>query len=212
MKNKICLILVFLFSFINLGAIPQKELVNSFISIESEIKGYSNFLESGVKVEYKSNLKKEKEFEKLKDNIISFYKNEDIIAKDDNIQVNKILKKININIYEENDKTQVEITLINYDSEKSLSKLMKELTKLQTNNAIEVRYFKYVKGRINNTEEALEAIKNTSYLKDIETLDIHNGNVGTAILYDGERVNFVISSYDTGSYLIIGTPIIFTTY
>ena len=49
-------------------------------------------------------------------------------------------------------------------------------------------------------------------IKDINALDIHNGYVGTAKLQDGERVNFAVSNYDKGTYLVIGTPIIFSTY
>ena len=40
---------------------------------------------------------------------------------------------------------------------------------------------------------------------------VDNGYTGTA-KYKNEKINFAINNYDTGSYIIIGTPIIFTTY
>ena len=89
---------------------------------------------------------------------------------------------------------------------------MKELTELQTKCAKDIRYFQYIKGKINNKNITIDKIKKIQEMKNINTLDIHNGYVGTANLYNGERVNFSVCTYNTGSYLVIGTPVIFTTY
>lgn len=43
-------------------------------------------------------------------------------------------------------------------------------------------------------------------------MKISNGYSGTGYLNDGEKINFALVDYDTGSHIIIGTPIIFTTY
>ena len=116
------------------------------------------------------------------------------------------------NVFEDNGGSLVEIKIINYDNEKSLSNLMKELTELQTNNAKEIKYFQYFKGKIDNKERIIDEVSKIPKLKKVKTLDIHNGYVGTACLNDGQRVNFVTSSYNSGTYIIIGTPIIFSTY
>jgi hypothetical protein len=43
-------------------------------------------------------------------------------------------------------------------------------------------------------------------------LDINNGYAGTGCLGNGNKINFALIKYDTGSHIIIGTPIIFATY
>ena len=69
-----------------------------------------------------------------------------------------------------------------------------------------MRYFEYYKGRINslNDIEKLELEENL--------IQVHNGYVGKSTLKSGERISYAIMKYNTGLYVIIGTPIIFTTY
>ena len=106
----------------------------------------------------------------------------------------------------------MEAIITNFTKEKKILNLIQELSQLQVNTSNRPRYFKYVKGKINNTEEGLYIVEETKRIKDIDTLDIHDGYVGTGKLQDGERVNFAVSNYDKGTYLVIGTPIIFSTY
>ena len=47
---------------------------------------------------------------------------------------------------------------------------------------------------------------------EFEKLDISNGSVAKATMIDSTNINIGQITYDTGSYLIIGTPIIFVTY
>jgi hypothetical protein len=53
---------------------------------------------------------------------------------------------------------------------------------------------------------------NENYIRKINILKINNGYTGTGYLSNGEKINFALVKYNTGSYIIIGTPIIFTTY
>ena len=209
MKYKICLILVFLFSFSNCRSVP-KEMVAT--EIEGQVREISSFVENGVKVEYKTSIDDEIVLSELKSNMLKLFSERDITW--DEGQITVIDNNINIqaNIYVEDNNTLVEIKIINYDKENTISKLMKELAELQGKNAEDIRYFQYIKGKINYKDEILDIINNRLEMKNINTLDVHNGYVGTANLYNGERVNFAVSCYDTGSYLIIGTPIIFATY
>lgn len=212
MKNKICLILVFLFSLINVGAFPFNKSASKFPDIEKEILKLTQFYENGVKLEYTSSQERDKVLEEIASNLSSLYKHGKMKITENDIFLEVMQKTIKANVYSTGEKTLVEIIITNFDKENNLSKLMKELTKLQEVNASNIRYFQYVKGKLSNTEGIKREIQNTLDLKDINTLDIHNGYVGTADLYNGERVNFAVSSYDTGTYLIIGTPIIFSTY
>lgn len=49
-------------------------------------------------------------------------------------------------------------------------------------------------------------------IRKAQLMKISNGYSGTGYLNDGEKINFALVDYDTGSHIIIGTPIIFTTY
>lgn len=209
--NKFNFILVILISIIFINIIP-KESAYGFNELVDELDEYIEFKETAVKVEYEVSQSKEEVLEDIKNKFIEKYRNQKFILKDNEISFRTNNKFIVADIFEDNLTTLVEIKIINYDNEKNLSDLMKELTELQNKNAKKLRYFQFFKGKINNKEQTLNNIFTTQKLKKVETLDIHNGYVGTASLNNGQRVNFVDNSYDTGSYFIIGTPIIFATY
>lgn len=209
--NKLNFILVILISIIIINSVP-KESAYGFSELVNELNNYIEFEETGVKVEYEVNQNKEEVLEDIKNKFTEKNKSQQCILKDNEISVRTNNELIVADVFEDNMTTLVEIRIINYDSEKSLSNLMKELTELQNNNAKKLKYFQFFKGKIINKERPLNDIYITQKLKNIETLDIHNGYVGTASLNNGQRVNFVDNSYDTGSYFIIGTPIIFATY
>lgn len=217
MKKSVCFILLFLICFSNnivLGKSLKRNVSNQgLIFIEEKIYDICSFENNGVKVRYSS----DKDVDKEKSMIIEKIKEQDIgyIIEESYNELHirtSINEDLNIKIYKDLDKTIVEEEIINYSSEKKISKLMKELTELQTKYAKDIRYFQYIKGKINNKNTAIDKIKKIQEMKNINTLDIHNGYVGTANLYNGERVNFSVCTYNTGSYLFIGTPVIFTTY
>ena len=49
-------------------------------------------------------------------------------------------------------------------------------------------------------------------INSLEVLNISNGMIAKGILKEGSKVNFADVTYDTGEYLILGTPVIFITY
>ena len=204
----ILIILVYITSY----SFDINENYSSFYDLVKEIQSFSSFTEDGVKMEYKSEQNKVEEIAKLKMIFIKKFKIRDCTSIDNEININVNNMFIITNVFEDNGGSLVEIKIINYDNEKSLSNLMKELTELQTNNAKEIKYFQYFKGKIDNKERIIDEVSKIPKLKKVKTLDIHNGYVGTACLNDGQRVNFVTSSYNSGTYIIIGTPIIFSTY
>lgn len=183
-----------------------------FDSLIDELKAYTFFQENGVKVEYKIDTDINQELIRLEEAISSKYKQEINIKDNTEIYLDTDNEQVLADVYNDKNQTLVEIKIINFDNQKSLSNLMKELTELQANNSKQIKYFKYFKGKILNEKGIIEQIKNTQKLKKLEALDIHNGCVGTANLNDGQRVNFVISNYNSGTYFTIGTPIIFTIY
>lgn len=203
-------VLIILIYILNIN-VYHKESEYEFYQLLNEVQSYISFEENGVKVEYESNQSEEDELEDIK-NILNKYKFEEYVLNKDEISIKTNSELIVASVFKNSSTTLVEIKIINYDNEKSISNLMKELTELQTNNPQEAKYFQFFKGKINNKENTIDNLSETRKLKNVETLEIHDGYVGKAILNDGQRVNFVASSYNTGSYFIIGTPIIFTTY
>ena len=212
MKRKICLVLFFLFSIVNIGATTRVDREDSFYLASNKLMNNMDFCENGVKVVYQSNSSLEDEMHIIEDKLQRKYTESKIEVSNKGIKIDCENQKVSVDLYNKAGMTCVEIALINYKKEKNIQNLMKELTELQGNNVSEKRYFKYVKGRINDKENALDIIESTKELKHIDTLDIRNGYVGTAVLDDRDRVNFAVSTYNTGTYLIVGTPIIFTTY
>lgn len=212
MNYKICLILVFLFSIIGVSAFPLDSPEVNFKNLEVEVNNISSFYENGVKLQYKSEKSEEAIFKSLKEIAKRNYDNKNIELLDGEIVVIEGNIKLNINIWKDHNETNVEVVAINRDESIDTEKLKKILNKFEENECKEVQYFKYLKGNINNIKEGLNLLQNTSEAKNVNTLQVHNGYISTASLKSGERVNIALSSYNSGTYLIIGTPIIFATY
>ena len=126
-------------------------------------------------------------------------------------QIQSEISQVRCEIY----KIQSELNYIGNACTSSISTLNMTSNKINTtfaNNSNELKYFKYIKGKINNEKNILECINEEKIIKNLKILDIHNGYVGTAYLDNGEKVKIAYSNYNTGSYFIIGSPIIFTTY
>lgn len=184
---------------------------NSFSILEERVNEITSFVENGVRSESTTHNTVDDEIKYIINKIENIYKVEPIREKNHIIVENDNIK-IDVNLYSNSGTTYVDIELINYDKNYKIADLIKDIQKLQSDNIIKIKYFKYVKGKIYKKEEILKYINKEDILDNIQELSIHNGYVGTADLCNGERVNFVNSSYDTGSYFLIGSPIIFTTY
>lgn len=215
MKKKFKLIPFIIFSLLFIEAIPfvEEKSQNSFNTIENKVMEDCDFVQNGIKMEYLSQSTFKDEQSRL---LMELKKN---IKDDIQLNKNKIIykdleKEITVNIWEENSKTKVEIVYLNNKNTKTSADLKKELVKFQNNKSIQVRYFTFIKGKIKISDEnyVQELLKN--YIKEgtLESLDIHNGYVAKAKLRDNQRVNVGNVKYDTGEYIVVGTPMIFITY
>jgi len=92
--------------------------------------------------------------------------------------------------------------------------LRNELKQIQNIAAENIKYFNFIKVKIieEQKQHILETIENNVKKDTLEVIDIHNGSVAKGELKDGNRINIGYIKYDTGEYLIIGTPVIFVTY
>ncbi len=213
MNIKISMVALLLISFFNLGAVSNsKSIENSFGMIETLVMNQSVFEENGVKLQYRTNEKIIKESLRIKecltDNIQGNYSE---ISKNQFQLLNNEFS-INIKLWNEKNYTYVEIILTNKNYKYDLEKLKSILDMAIDDNSKFVQYFFYYEGKIekNHKSGLLKELKNN--IEKLDILDISNGCTGSGFLSNGEKVNFALTSYNTGSYIIIGTPIIFATY
>lgn len=183
-----------------------------FNDVERYVLNEYEFIENGIKLEYTVKADINKEFERIneifedKNDLIVTTSESCISAKSENINYS-------VNIYNYNELTKVEVIAINKDktlSEKNLELLVQEI---RNSNFIDERYFSFIKGKIETEEKNIfEDVENKLKIKINEKLDISNGSIAKATMIDSTNINIGQITYDTGSYLIIGTPIIFVTY
>ena len=211
MKQKIYLILFFMILFNCKEAFPIEELSKALYLDEQFIIKYDSFCENGVKCNYVINGKAENEINRIKLLILKYKNLNNIKSTNNYLEAKTEDEEISIYTYNEKFGCKVEIKIVNYDKENNINKLIKELIELKNNNGNDIRYFSYIKSKVSNIEETLKYVENNKNLKDVRIININNGYTGIA-KYKNEKINFAINNYNTGSYLTIGTPIIFTTY
>ncbi|MDY4079703.1 MAG: hypothetical protein SOY42_13150 [Clostridium sp.] len=211
MKHKLCLILFFVILFNCKEAFSIEKLSKALYLDEQFIVKYDSFCENGVKCNYIINGKAENEINRINLLLLKYKDLNNIKINNNYLEAKTEDEEISIYTYTGKIGCKVEIKIVNYDKEDNINKLIKELIKLQNNNGNDIRYFSYIKSRVNNIEETLKNLENNKNLKGMQTININNGYTGIA-KYKNEKINFAINNYDTGSYLVIGTPIIFTTY
>lgn len=215
MRIKISIFTLLLISFLNMGAISNLQIIrNSFYDLEIAAVSKSQFEENGIKLQYRTKENIKKEFLRIEEcfsnDIVGNYrvidKNQAEILNDD--------FNINIKSWKEGKYTYIEIILINKNSQYTIYNLKNILEKIQNQNLESVQYFLYYKGKIQECDnnQIIHELAKENNLKNIYVLDIDNGCTGTGYLSNGEKINFALSNYNTGSYIIIGTPIIFATY
>ncbi|WP_315081636.1 hypothetical protein [uncultured Clostridium sp.] len=212
MKFKYSLFMLILFLFFNMAVISAKDINNqSFYNLENSIVNESNFEENGLKVQFKTkkNINSEQIFLKkyLIDELDGKYTKVD--GRSFNVSNDDV--KACINLWKIDNYTYVEITLINTNSKYNTKHLEELVENIKKTNVEDVQIFLYYKGRIDN-DKSLNDFNGLTSLMNLNMLSISNGYTGTGISKLGEKMNFALISYNDKSYIIIGTPIIFTTY
>lgn len=199
-------IYIIIFS-INLSGVSINNLENiSFYQLENFLINKTEFNENGVKLQYNIESNKAYELNRILGLMSDKYKIENI-----NNKYHFYLKSnniIEIKIWEEDNITFVESFIINKNKCMSTEDLKRELDNILSSKVRNKRYFKYYKGEISNTDNF--DIDNIELKKEL--LKIENGYVGKETLKNGEKLSYGIMKYNTGVYLVIGTPVIFTTY
>jgi hypothetical protein len=120
----------------------------------------------------------------------------------------------------------VTVNIVQSDSEDRLSELKDKVTTAIGKDEKEIKFFDYLKARINNDDKAqvnreiAELLKNNN-ASNIDTIEIDNGFSTVAytkrypVMKNNGKwmdLNYAVCSYASGNYIIIGTPVIITTY
>ncbi|MBU3228621.1 hypothetical protein [Clostridium algidicarnis] len=121
-----------------------------------------------------------------------------------------------------NSYVELKFNIKSIEEKDKIDELLKKEVKLDDNK----RVYKYAKAKL--TEDELEKnvlnIKNTlrnENSKDIDIVYSEAGVLGTALARSPyskngflgyEDINFAVMNYDSGVYLIVGTPIIYSSY
>lgn len=216
MNIKVSIAIFVLLSFFNLGAVSNvtHHDRNSFSILETNIRTVSNFEENGVKLQYKTRENIEKEIFRIKKqlnfNIDGGYreinKNQFQLL-DDNVH-------IDIKTWGEDKYNYVEIKLINVDAKYSTLDLKNMLQRIKDERSEDEKYFLYYKGKRSKEDSnySINKLLNENNVQKASLLEISNGYAGTGNLSDGDKLNFALVKYDTGSNIVIGTPTIFELY
>lgn len=212
--KKILIIFLGIFSLliINGGYCLAKQDVESFSVIENKMSEEFDIVENGVKFQYFTNSSENQENERIENCIINKY-GVDVVKKGNNIKVESENVKLDISIYSIDDKTKVEIILINMDSSIKTETLVDIAKEIRSNEYTGTRIFQFVKYRTEYSAESIpKSIIENSKQDTIRSLEINNGKVSNIVMNDDKSINVAQVNYNSGSYLIIGTPTIFITY
>lgn len=214
MKIRISIVLFILLSMLNMGAICDFRTDNSrFEYAEMYIQSRSYFVENGIKLQYKVNNNIDNESSRIRTYLeehksgycsINGENQFDFISNDFNI---------NVKLWNKDKYTYVEIILINKDRKYNTSELEQFFSGLKESNDEDIKYFFYYKGKLKDLDsKTRENLLSESGIENIDMLSINNGYTGVGEFTNGEKINFALADYNTGYYIIIGTPIIFTAY
>ena len=214
MNIKISIVIFILLSFLNVGAISSQvnNTKNSFGELESNMKNISEFQENGVKLQYKTRDNIEKESARIKEYLTN--NTNGIYKESDNNQFEIINSDFStkIKMWCEDKYTYVEITLINKNSKYTTIDLKNILKKGENTKTENKQYFFYYEGKGQDNNYFIDNLVNENNIQNANILKINNGYTGTGYLSNGDKINYALIKYNTGSHIIVGTPIIFATY
>ena len=216
MNMKLIIAAFLLLSFFNFGAVADilNKKENSFGIIENDLRDISEFQENGVMLQYKTREDGKKEISNIKQQLNC---NTSINYREINNNQFQILKDdfhIDIKTWEENKYNYFEIKLINKNPKYKTLYLKDMLKKIEDEKSYDTQYFLYYNGKKakGDINYYLDKLLNEDGVQKTNILEITNGYAGTGKLKNGERFNFALIKYDTGSNIIIGTPTIFELY
>ena len=109
----------------------------------------------------------------------------------------------------------VEMEIIDKQKLINISEIKLKCRKL--NNISNLNYYTFIKGKVKKQykyelEDRLFNILDCYNIKNKSNVSLENGLTGIFTVQKTLKINYSIMNYDDGTYLIMGSPIIFITY
>ena len=214
MNNNIFIAALFCFSLI--FSPSTMNLDNKVYSkVEEEI---CNIEEYGMKIEYITDENIRNQFNNISD-YIKIDDFDSIVEKENEIYLNTSKEQFNldINLIEENSKSRVQIVIVS-KNRIDFNDIKEYFQGIHNKNMKNIKYYTYIKGNIrenNNIDEIEEKLIKSigkSKVKEIKRINLEKGTTGIINLKSDYQYNYSIMTYEEDRKLILGTPIIFTTY
>ena len=214
MNNNIFIAALFCFSLI--FSPSTMNLDNKVYSkVEEEI---CNIEEYGMKIEYITDENIKDQFNNISD-YIKIKDFDSIVEKENEIYLNTSKEQFNldINLIEENSKSRIQIVIVS-KNRIDFNDIKEYFQVIHNKNMKNIKYYTYIKGNIrenNNIDEIEEKLIKSigkSKVKEIKRINLEKGTTGIINLKSDYQFNYSIMTYEEDRKLILGTPIIFTTY
>lgn len=214
MNIKISIVVFMLLSFFNIGAISNdtRSAENSFDILETSVAKISEFEGNGVKIQYRTRDNIEKESVRIKEYLINNINGSYKTINKNQFEIFNKDFHIDIKIWWEDKYNYVEVILINKNAQYTTVDLKSILKGLENKKSESIQYFLYYEGKELDNHYSIDKLTNENGIQQVNLLEINNGYTGTGDLNKGGKINFALIKYNTGSHIIIGTPIIFATY
>lgn len=177
----------------------------------NKLKKITHLINNTIEINYKNSIEKEEEIQKI-DKVLSCDKYDDYILGESEINAKSNNEEINASIATNNGLSDINVTYIKNGifSTKDLNKISNDFIKysdIYNNSLIWSNTIKY---EITGNDKLVLQYMN-DILDSVDLTEYTHGIFGTGYLQN-TKISFAITNYDTGSYLIIGTPIINIAY
>lgn len=214
MNKNIFTMIMFCFSFIFCPSISNLEN-EIYTKVSEEL---CDIEEYGMKIEYLTNENINKELNnlcnslKIKDFIIVEESEDGLYLENSNDEI-----KLNVSLIKENKKNRVQVEIIS-KYRIDFNYIKEYFQVIHNKNISNIKYYTYIKGdirennNIDEVEEKLIELINNKYVIGIQKINLGNGTTGIINLKSDYQFNYSIMTYEEDRKLILGTPIIFTTY
>jgi hypothetical protein len=203
---------ILIISFFIIGAIPnQGKNMDNFNLLGSKLMEINGFSQNGIRAEYSTKKELNQEYEFIKNKFIEVF-GENINQEDNIISYADGSKEVKAIIWNKNGTSNIRIDYLNNEKNMDVIEIKEKVAEIVNIKTKKVKYFSFIKlklisEKISSTKEVI-----TNNLGNVEVIRVENGYVGKAVLKNNVKVNIGYMKYDTGEYLIIGTPVIFVTY
>ena len=142
-----------------------------------------------------------------------------IVEKENEIYLNTSKEQFNlyINLIKENSKSRVQMVIVSRNRI-NFNEIKEYFQVIHNKNMKNIKYYTYIKGNIrenNNIDEIEEKLIKSigkSKVKKNKRINLEKGTTGIINLKSDYQFNYSIMTYEEDRKLILGTPIIFTTY